>query len=234
MVMQTRPRRHRIAAPDGKRALLDEPVLTVEEFADLGGTEGPPPARRQAPAAGPSWGQFVFIQVGLVLAVSLVFGSIAYALIPRATGDQPPAAPAVSAPAAATPAMAMDAAHGPAPAPAPANAPRLPQPRVAPPVGPRGPMTVKVDLETQEVVATMDDGVVYEYWTFNGTVPGPMIRVRQGDTVELTLKNSPTSKMTHNIDLHAVTGPGGGGEATMVQPGEAKTFRFRALNPGVF
>ncbi|MCM8748286.1 copper-containing nitrite reductase [Thermomicrobiaceae bacterium CFH 74404] len=111
---------------------------------------------------------------------------------------------------------------------------RLPLPAVAPPVGGREPQLVKVELETLEVEALIDDGVAYTFWTFNGTVPGPMIRVRQGDTVELTLKNNPNNKTPHNIDLHAVTGPGGGAKYTVVNPGGSATIRFKALNPGVY
>jgi nitrite reductase (NO-forming) len=117
---------------------------------------------------------------------------------------------------------------------APVTAPRLGQPVVAPPVGGRGASVISLALETKEVVAQMDDGVAYEYWTFDNTVPGPMLRVRQGDTVELTLKNAPDSKVAHSIDLHAATGPGGGGKVTQVAPGQHATFRFQALNPGVY
>ncbi len=65
---------------------------------------------------------------------------------------------------------------------------------------------------TQRVPAkvTVSEGVDYVFWTFGGKVPGKFIRVRQGDTVVMVLKNHPSSKMPHNIDLHAVTGPGGG------------------------
>jgi FtsP/CotA-like multicopper oxidase with cupredoxin domain len=119
-------------------------------------------------------------------------------------------------------------------APVVAQVPRLPQPQVAPPVGARGPRFVHVSLETREVEAYIDDGVRYKLWTFNGTVPGPMIRVRVGDTVEVTLKNAPNSTMTHSIDLHAVTGPGGGSAATQVAPGQTKSFIFKALNAGTF
>lgn len=102
------------------------------------------------------------------------------------------------------------------------------------PVGKRAPKTVVVDLTTEEVNGTLSNGVTYTYWTFNGTVPGPMIRVRQGDTVELRLHNAKHSTQPHSIDLHAVTGPGGGAVATQVLPGETKAFRFKALNPGVY
>ena len=80
----------------------------------------------------------------------------------------------------------------------------------------------------------MADGVAYEYWTFNGTVPGPMLRVREGDTVEVNLTNALDAGVTHSIDLHAVTGPGGGAAATQVMPGETGSFTFKALNPGVY
>jgi nitrite reductase (NO-forming) len=118
--------------------------------------------------------------------------------------------------------------------PLPEGVTRLPQPQVAPPVERREPAVVKVDLETREVTALLADGVAYRFWTFNGTVPGPMIRVRQGDTVELTLKNAPGTSLTHSINLHAVNGPGGGSVDTQVVPGQASTIRFQALHPGVY
>ncbi|MDQ1299549.1 MAG: hypothetical protein QG636_217 [Patescibacteria group bacterium] len=96
------------------------------------------------------------------------------------------------------------------------------------------PELVKVELTTKEVIAEMAPGVFINYWTFDGQVPGPMIRVREGDTVELTLHNDPTSLHHHNIDLHAVTGPGGGAVSTMVAPGESATVTFKALHPGLF
>lgn len=94
--------------------------------------------------------------------------------------------------------------------------------------------TVKIDLTTKEVLSEIAPGVILNYWTFDGTVPGPMLRVREGDTVELTLHNDPTSLHMHSIDLHAVTGPGGGATVTDVEPGESKTVRFKALNPGLY
>ncbi|EQD66609.1 nitrite reductase, copper-containing [mine drainage metagenome] len=84
----------------------------------------------------------------------------------------------------------------------------LAPPAVPPPIHRDYPARVIVRLETREVVKEIADGVRYDFWTFNGTVPGPMIRVRQGDTVELHLKNAADSHMAHNIDLHAVMGPG--------------------------
>jgi nitrite reductase (NO-forming) len=89
-------------------------------------------------------------------------------------------------------------------------------------------------LEAVEVDGKLADGVGYRYWTFDGTVPGPMLRAREGDTVELTLTNKLGSAVGHNIDLHAVMGPGGGAALTNVAAGESKTFRFKALHPGVY
>jgi nitrite reductase (NO-forming) len=105
---------------------------------------------------------------------------------------------------------------------------------VPPAITRTAPDRVKIELETKEVIGTMADGVQFNYWTFNDTVPGPLLRVREGDTVELTLKNHPSSINHHNIDLHAVTGPGGGATVTNVAPGESKTFTFKALNPGLY
>jgi nitrite reductase (NO-forming) len=103
-----------------------------------------------------------------------------------------------------------------------------------PPVGNRGPRRVKVDLETTEVIGQLADGTTYRYWTFNDKVPGPFIRVRVGDTVEVRLKNDGDSTMMHNVDFHAVTGPGGGAKATDAGPGESRGFEFVAINPGLY
>jgi nitrite reductase (NO-forming) len=105
---------------------------------------------------------------------------------------------------------------------------------VPPPITRTEPEHVYIELTAKEVVAEMAPGVLLNYWTYNGKVPGPMFRVREGDTVTLTLHNDPTSLHHHNIDLHAVTGPGGGANVTMVAPGESATFTFKALNPGLF
>jgi nitrite reductase (NO-forming) len=93
---------------------------------------------------------------------------------------------------------------------------------------------VRFDLQASKVTAQLADGVAYEYWTFGNTVPGPMLRVREGDTVEINLSNALDSGVTHSIDLHAVTGPGGGAKVTQVAPGETASFSFKALNPGVY
>ena len=120
---------------------------------------------------------------------------------------------------------------------APAQAvdlPYLPNPEVAPPISRSEPATVQALLEVQEVEGKLADGVGYRFWTFGGTIPGPMVRARVGDHVEITIRNPADSGVGHNVDLHAVTGQGGGAELTRVNPGEEKAFRFRALNPGVY
>lgn len=107
-------------------------------------------------------------------------------------------------------------------------------PRVPPPVGSRGPAKVVVTLDVKEVTLPIAEGVDYTFWTFGGEVPGKFIRIRQGDTVEFHLQNDPTSKMPHNIDLHAVTGPGGGATSSFTAPGHESQFTFKALNPGLY
>jgi nitrite reductase (NO-forming) len=94
--------------------------------------------------------------------------------------------------------------------------------------------TVKVDLEAVELVGRLANETTYSYWTFNGKVPGPFLRVRVGDSVELSFKNDANSRMIHSVDLHAVTGPGGGAVMTQTPPGETKSFRFKTLNPGLY
>ena len=103
-----------------------------------------------------------------------------------------------------------------------------------PPLGRSESAEVSIDVTAKEVIAEVAPGIVVNYWTFDGTVPGPMWRVREGDTITLTLHNDQSSLHMHSIDLHAVTGPGGGAVVTDVKPGEQKTLRFKALNPGLY
>ena len=107
-------------------------------------------------------------------------------------------------------------------------------PNVPPAVKRNFPAKVIVDLEVKEVDLEIAEGVTYTFWTFGGTVPGSFIRVRQGDTVEFHLKNHPSSKMPHNIDLHGVTGPGGGAASSFTAPGHESQFTFKALNEGIY
>jgi nitrite reductase (NO-forming) len=102
------------------------------------------------------------------------------------------------------------------------------------PINRHTPETVQLELEAKELVGELDNGTTYKYWTFNGTVPGPLARVRVGDTVEVTMKNNASSMMVHNVDFHAVTGPGGGAAATFTAPGGETGFSFKAMKPGLY
>ena len=107
-------------------------------------------------------------------------------------------------------------------------------PHVPPPIERKYSARVVVNLEVREVVKRLADGVEYTFWTYGGSVPGSFIRIREGDVVEFHLNNHPSSKLPHNIDLHAVTGPGGGAASTFTAPGHSSQFTFQALNPGLF
>ncbi|MCE4553539.1 copper-containing nitrite reductase [Roseateles cellulosilyticus] len=107
-------------------------------------------------------------------------------------------------------------------------------PFVPPATNRKSPAKVIVELEVVEKEMPISEGVNYTFWTFGGTVPGSFIRVRQGDTVEFHLKNHPSSKMPHNIDLHGVTGPGGGAASSFTAPGHESQFTFKALNEGIY
>ena len=120
--------------------------------------------------------------------------------------------------------------------------PRVKQAMVAPPFLPEheqvatgGPKIVEVTFVIEEKKMVID-GEGTEVWalTFNGSVPGPMIVVHEGDYVELTLKNLATNLMEHNIDFHASTGALGGGALTKVLPGEQAVLRWKAVKSGVF
>jgi len=111
----------------------------------------------------------------------------------------------------------------------PTDAPAVPSP-----VYDRQPRLDIVELEVQEKVMNLADGVKYTFWTFGGHVPGKFIRIREGDEVEMYLDNHPDNKNPHNIDLHAVNGPGGGAAASLTAPGHSSVFSFKALNPGLF
>src|SRR3989338_1528411 len=107
---------------------------------------------------------------------------------------------------------------------------------VGTPVGKREATTVKMYLEAVELEGILDPAkkTTFTYWTYNSKVHGPMLRARVGDTIEVTLSNRKDSTVTHNVDLHAVWGQGGGAAATVVAPGESKSFVFKAMNPGLY
>ncbi len=159
---------------------------------------------------------------------------------PPPAAQTPSPAPTVAPPAA--PVQASSERHAPLPPaprfPAPTGEPIRAQltspPEVPPPTSRRAPAKVIVELEVRELVKEISAGVEYTFWTFGGTVPGSFIRIRQGDTVEFHLLNHPSSKMPHNIDLHAVTGPGGGAASSFTAPGHKSRFTFQALNAGLY
>ncbi len=148
-----------------------------------------------------------------------------------AAGAQAQEAQNPTPPAASSPASVEDEAQVPA---LPVNLERLPAPSAAPPVNRKKPATVHVELEARPATGLLAEEIGYHYWTYNGTVPGPMIRVSQGDTVELTLRNALDSPVSHSIDSHGVLGPGGGGKVTQTPPGATSVFQFKAMKPGVF
>lgn len=118
------------------------------------------------------------------------------------------------------------------------DAPMTFAPEVPPPITRNRPATVNVELFTTEEEGVLMEGLerptLYKFWTFNRGVPGPFIRARVGDVLRLTFRNDKSSTMPHNVDFHAVTGPGGGGEATITQPGGTTAAQFKLINPGLF
>src|SRR6516164_9453856 len=107
-------------------------------------------------------------------------------------------------------------------------------PNVPPPITRKYATKVRINLEVRELTKRLADGVDYVFWTFGGSVPGSFIRIREGDEVEFHLNNHQENKLPHNIDLHAVTGPGGGAASSFTAPGHTSRFSFKALNPGLF
>jgi len=162
------------------------------------------------------------------LFVAAILALVSLAACDRTDRD-PPAKPAAAADARGSKAGDLGPPQG-----EPIKAVLTSPPMVPPPTGRTAPARVVVELEVIEKEMEISEGVRYTFWTFGGTVPGSFIRVRQGDTVEFHLKNSPDSKMPHNIDLHGVTGPGGGAASSFTAPGHASRFTFKALNAGLY
>lgn len=161
------------------------------------------------------------------------FGALGALLLALALGTTPLAARAQAVAAAADTGGSSHGDFGPPQGP-PVKAILTSPPNVPPPTGRTKPAKVIVELEVIEKQMPISEGVTYTYWTFGGTVPGSFIRVRQGDTVEFHLKNNPANKMPHNIDLHGVTGPGGGAASSFTAPGHESQFTFKALNQGLY
>jgi nitrite reductase (NO-forming) len=107
-------------------------------------------------------------------------------------------------------------------------------PNVPPPIKRTEPANVVVNLTSDEWVGPLSDDNNYEFWGFGKTVPGPMIRVMVGDTVEIRMKNNKDSKESHNIDFHAITGPGGGASLLNSEPGQESGGKFKMIIPGIF
>ncbi len=158
---------------------------------------------------------------------------LAASMLALAACSSKPAAEAPQAPAVSTSLPSQRGDFGP-PQGDPIHAVLTSPPHVPPPIHRNYPAKVIVELEVIEKEMPISEGVSYTFWTFGGTVPGSFIRVRQGDTVEFHLKNAPDSKMPHNIDLHGVTGPGGGAASSFTAPGHESQFTFKALNQGIY
>ncbi len=163
---------------------------------------------------------------------ALISLTLAAVVLSFAIGPQVVAGAAIVAPAVA-PEVASAGDFG-APQGMPIRAVLTSPPFVPPALKRNYPAKVIVELEVIEKEMPISEGVSYTFWTFGGTVPGSFIRVRQGDTVEFHLKNHPSSKMPHNIDLHGVTGPGGGAASSFTAPGHESQFSFKALNEGIY
>jgi len=99
-----------------------------------------------------------------------------------------------------------------------------------PPVAAQG-NTVNVTLTVKELLISIAPDVAYHAWTFNGTVPGPVLRVRQGQTVHFTLIND--GAMPHSIDFHAAQTPWNVNYQE-IPAGKSFSFNWKANYPGVF
>ena len=164
-----------------------------------------------------------------LLPFAFMAAAVAATLTPSCDEKKPDAVADAAPPASASATADLGPPEGP-----PIEAILTDAPDVPPPTNRKKPAKVVVHLEVKEVEMEISAGVKYMFWTFGGKVPGKFIRVRQGDFVEFHLANHPSSKMPHNIDLHAVTGPGGGAASSFTAPGRESQFSFKALNPGLY
>ena len=102
------------------------------------------------------------------------------------------------------------------------------------PISYSSPRSHDINLVVKRVISEILPGVTHSFMTFNGQVPAPMIRARQGDTLNITITNPAENETSHSVDLHAVYGTGGGGAYSEVAPGQSKSFAFKATYPGAF
>ena len=107
-------------------------------------------------------------------------------------------------------------------------------PEVPPPIARRHPARVVVELDTTSELLPVSSAQKYEMWTFNGSVPGPFVRARVGDVLEVRYTNRDKNGIAHNIDFHAVTGPGGGAPALYAEENQTRIGSFALLHPGLF
>ena len=119
--------------------------------------------------------------------------------------------------------------------------PRVQQTLLKPPMVPEhdlmrdgGPRVVEIEMVIEEKEIEVEPGAFMWAFAYDGSVPGPLIVVHEGDYVELTLINPKTNILPHNIDFHAATGALGGGDLTIINPGEKVVLRWQAVKAGVF
>lgn len=131
------------------------------------------------------------------------------------------------------PAAATAAATSATPAPKPVRVAADPT-KIPPPIHRSIAKTHKVTLEAKEMTGELKPRILFHYMTFDGQVPAPMIRARQGDTIEVTLKSNKDNTHPHNADFHSCYGSGGGADFLTVGPGETKSISFKVNDPGAF
>jgi len=107
-------------------------------------------------------------------------------------------------------------------------------PEVPPPIDRNYPVHLKVNMDVLVKDMEIDSVHTTELWTFNGGVPGPFIRAREGDIMTVELTNNDESGMLHNIDFHSVMGPGGGAHVLTAERNQTKQATFRLEYPGLF
>jgi nitrite reductase (NO-forming) len=163
--------------------------------------------------SGLSWVTWASLLLGL-LALVAALAAISLVLRPRDTVPTPTAS--------ASPSTSAELVRG-----EPANAP--PYDAILPPVS--GDTTHQITLVARETEQEVAPGVIYPVWTFGDHAPGPPLRVRQGDTIEFTLRND--GKYSHSMDFHAAQTPWDRNYHS-ISPGETISFTWQANYPGVF